>query len=199
MLSERFRRQPHPPLSGHLSQRGRLRDAYGGRDMQGTFRLVYLSLLLSLSLALFMFEGLIPLPFLAPGAKLGISNIITVIALYTLRPHDALLILLLRIVIGSLLGGGPTVMAYSLAGGLLSFGGMAALKHGGKFSVIGVSLAGGFMHNLGQLFIAAWAVESMGIFSYLPILGLCGLVTGAVIGLLAAMALPRLSFLPVPR
>ena len=106
---------------------------------------------------------------------------------------------LLRIVIGSLLGGGPTVMAYSLAGGLLSFGGMAALKQGCKFSVIGVSLAGGFLHNLGQLFIAAWAVESMGIFSYLPILGLCGLVTGAVIGILAAMALPRLSFLPVPR
>ena len=164
--------------------------------MQETFRLVYLSLLLSFSLALFMFEGLIPLPFLAPGAKLGLSNIITVLALYTLpNLRDAFLILVLRIVIGSLLGGGPTVLAYSLAGGFVSFGGMVALKHSGKFSVIGVSLAGGFLHNLGQLFIAAWVVESLGIFSYLPILGLCGLVTGAMIGLLASMALPRLSFL----
>ena len=93
----------------------RLRNAYGGKDMQGTFRLVYLSLLLSLSLALFMFEGLIPLPFLAPGAKLGLSNIITVLAIYTLpNLRDAFLILVLRIVIGSLLGGGPTVLAYSL-------------------------------------------------------------------------------------
>lgn len=168
--------------------------------MQGTFLLVYLSLLLSLSLALFMFEGLIPLPFLAPGAKLGLSNIITVLALYTLpNLRDAFLILVLRIVIGSLLGGGPTVLAYSLAGGFVSFGGMVALKHSGKFSVIGVSLAGGFLHNLGQLFIAAWVVESWGVFSYLPILGLCGLVTGALIGFLASMTLPRLSFLPSPR
>lgn len=168
--------------------------------MQGTFRLVYLSLLLSLSLALFMFEGLIPLPFLAPGAKLGLSNIITVLAIYTLpNLRDAFLILVLRIVIGSLLGGGPTVLAYSLAGGIVSFGGMAALKHSGKFSVIGVSLAGGFLHNLGQLFIAAWTVESMGIFSYLPILGLCGLVTGAMIGFLVSMTLPRLPFLPALR
>ena len=161
--------------------------------MQGTFRLVYLSLLLSLSLALFMFEGLIPLPFLAPGAKLGLSNIITVLAIYTLpNLRDAFLILVLRIVIGSLLGGGPTVLAYRLAGGLLSFGGMAALKASGRFSVIGVSLAGGFLHNLGQLAIATVAVESWGVFSYLPVLGMCGLVTGALIGFLAAMTLPRL-------
>ena len=161
--------------------------------MSKTFHLVYLSLLLSLSLALFMFETLIPLPFLAPGAKLGLANIITVLALYTL-PHlrDAFFILVLRIVIGSLLGGGPTVLAYSLAGGLLSFGGMVALKRSGRFSVIGVSLAGGFLHNLGQLAIAAWAVESMGIFYYFPILGICGIVTGAVIGFLAHGILQKL-------
>lgn len=161
--------------------------------MQGTFRLAYLSLLLSLSLALFMFEGLIPLPFLAPGAKLGLANIITVLALYTLpNLRDAFLILVLRIVIGSLLGGGPAVLAYSLAGGFVSFGGMVALKHSGKFSVIGVSLAGGFLHNLGQLFIAAWAVESWGVFSYIPVLGLCGIITGFLIGMLAHLVLMKL-------
>ena len=162
------------------------------KDMQGTFRLAYLSLLLAFSLALFLFEGLIPLPFIAPGAKLGLANLITVVALYTLSMRDALLLIVLRIVIGSLLGGGPTVLAYSLAGGLLSFGGMAALKASGRFSVIGVSLAGGFLHNLGQLAIATVAVESWGVFSYLPVLGMCGLVTGALIGFLAAMTLPRL-------
>lgn len=160
--------------------------------MKGTFHLVYLSLLLSLSLTLFLFEGLIPMPFLAPGAKLGLANIVTVIALYTLPWRDAMLILILRIAIGSLLGGGPTVMAYSLAGGLVSFGGMLALKLTGRFSVIGVSLAGGFLHNLGQLAIAAWAVDSLGIFAYLPILGLCGLGTGALIGILAMGILSKL-------
>ena len=160
--------------------------------MGGTFRLACLSLLLALSLALFLFEGLIPVPFLAPGAKLGLSNLITVLALYILGTRDALLLLILRISIGSLLGGGPTVFMYSLAGGLLSFGGMAALKRSGRFSVIGVSLAGGFLHNMGQLLIAAWAVESTGVFYYLPVLGLCGLVTGAVIGGLAYGVLVKL-------
>ena len=167
--------------------------------MKGTFHLVYLSLLLSLSPPLFLFEGMIPMPFLAPGAKLGLANIITVIALYTLPWRDAMLILILRIAIGSLLGGGPTVMAFSLAGGLVSFGGMLALKLTGRFSVIGVSMAGGFLHNLGQLAIAAWAVESTGVLYYFPILGICGMVTGAVIGLLAAGILPRLAFLPEPK
>ena len=162
--------------------------------MRGTFRLVYLSLLLALSLALFMLESLIPLPFPVPGAKLGLANIITVAALYILPGwRDALLVLLLRIVISTMLGGGPTILMYSLAGGLLSFAGMLALKASGKFSVLGVSLAGGFLHNLGQLMMAAWAVESKGIFAYLPILGLCGLGTGVLMGFLAAGLLPRLS------
>ena len=134
--------------------------------MNHTHRLVYIALLTALSLALYLLEGLIPMPFLAPGAKLGLANIVTVIALYTLPWRDAMLILILRIAIGSLLGGGPTVMAYSLAGG--------------------------FLHNLGQLFIAAWAVESLGIFTYLPILGLCGLGTGALIGILAMGILSKL-------
>lgn len=160
--------------------------------MQGNFRLAYLSLLLAFSLALFLFEGLIPLPFIAPGAKLGLANLITVVALYTLSMRDVLLLIVLRIVIGSLLGGGPTVLAYSLAGGLLSFGGMAALKASNRFSVIGVSLAGGFLHNLGQLAIATVAVASTGLFAYLPVLGLCGIGTGSLIGFMAAGILSKL-------
>ena len=60
--------------------------------MTKTFKTVYLALLVAQSLALFLFEGLIPLPFLAPGAKLGLANLITLIALYTLpRWQDTLL------------------------------------------------------------------------------------------------------------
>ena len=59
--------------------------------MTKTFKTVYLALLVAQSLALFLFEGLIPLPFLAPGAKLGLANLITLIALYTLpRWQDTL-------------------------------------------------------------------------------------------------------------
>lgn len=162
------------------------------RKMQ-VFKLVYLSLLTALSLALFLFEGLLPVPFLAPGAKLGLANIVTVLALYTLPGlREALLVLLLRIGLATLLGGGPTIFAYSLAGGLLSFLGMALLRRQGIFSLQAVSAAGGFLHNAGQLMIACAAVDSAGLFAYLPVLGPCGLVTGLIVGAAAAGILPKL-------
>lgn len=161
--------------------------------MAKTFRLVYLSLLVALSLTLFMFEGLLPVPFLAPGAKLGLANIVTVVALCTMpRWQDALLVLVSRIVLATLLGGGPAIMAYSLAGGILSFTGMVLLRRTGCFTVIGFSAAGGFLHNVGQLMIASAAIGGWGLFTYLPILGPCGLLTGGVIGWLAALLVPRL-------
>lgn len=158
-----------------------------------TRHLLYLALLTALSLSLFLFEGLIPLPFLAPGAKLGLANLVTVVALYYFpRKRDALTILLLRTVLASLFGGGPTILAYSLSGGLLSFGIMALLKEIRLFSLPAVSAAGGFFHNAGQLTIASLAVENLGLWLYLPILGPLGLVTGGLIGLAAQSALKRL-------
>ena len=161
--------------------------------MNHTQRLTYLALLTALSLALFLLEGLIPLPFLAPGAKLGLANIITVLALYTLpRWQDAALILLLRITLASLFGGGPSIMLYSLAGGLLSLASMIILKHTRHFSPLGVSCAGGFTHNLGQLLIAVILSNHTGLLNYLPILGPCGILTGFLIGYTVWLILPKL-------
>ncbi len=164
--------------------------------MSRTFRLVYLALLIAQSLALFLFEGLLPLPFLAPGAKLGLANIITLLALYTVPARDALLVLLIRVLLATMFGGGPTILAYSLAGGLLSFAAMLLLKkmsrHVATLSIVGVSAAGGFAHNVGQLLIAALVIESPGILFYLPILGPCGLLTGSLIGLAGGWTLRRL-------
>src|SRR5574344_2607749 len=103
--------------------------------MTKTFKTVYLALLVAQSLALFLFEGMLPLPFLAPGAKLGLANLSTLIALYTLpRWQDALLVILVRIALATMFGGGPTILMYSLAGGLLSFAVMLMLRHSGRFS-----------------------------------------------------------------
>jgi len=160
--------------------------------MSQTHHLVYLALLVSLSLSLFLLEGLIPLPFLAPGAKLGLSNLITVIALYSL-PHarDALLILCTRIILASFFGGGPTILLYSLSGGLLSFLTMVILKQSRAFSVLGVSAAGGCFHNIGQLFIASAVMESPLLWNYLPILAPCGIFTGLLIGTISHWILDR--------
>ena len=167
------------------------------------FRLVYLALLTALSLSLFVLEGMFPLPFLAPGAKLGLANIVTVFALYTLSAPDVLLVLCLRIGLASFFGGGPTVFLYSLAGGLLSLVAMRGLSrvvigHGHPdeprrmctstkakqplFSLPAVSAAGGFFHHLGQLFAAIAMTGTPSLLSYLAILGPIGLATGFATG-----------------
>ncbi|WP_173442040.1 Gx transporter family protein [Selenomonas ruminantium] len=146
---------------------------------------LYIALLTAISLVLFLVEGLIPLPFIAPGAKLGLANIVTVCALYTLGFRASFFIVLLRTGLASFFGGGPTVFLYSLAGGLISLSLMAALKNTSRFSIWGISAAGGFSHHLGQLFLAALAADTLNIFRYLPILGPCGLITGLCIGWLS--------------
>ena len=161
--------------------------------MSRTRRLVRLALLVGTGLSLFLLEGLVPLPFLPPGAKLGISNIVTVLALYALPGlWDALSVLLLRVVLSSLLGAGPVMLLYSLGGGLLAFAAMALLRRAGRFSVLGVSAAGGFFHNAGQIAVASLVMESPRLWGYLPILGACGLGTGWLVGIAAQGTLHRL-------
>ena len=162
--------------------------------MTKTFKTVYLALLVAQSLALFLFEGMLPLPFLAPGAKLGLANLITLLALYTLpRWQDALLVILIRIALATMFGGGPTILMYSLAGGLLSFTVMLMLRRSGRFSILGVSAAGGFAHNLGQLLIASLVIGNPDLLLYLPILGPCGILTGLLLGTCAGLVLKKLS------
>ena len=161
--------------------------------MTKTFKTVYLALLVAQSLALFLFEGLIPLPFLAPGAKLGLANLITLIALYTLpRWQDTLLVILVRIILATMFGGGPTILLYSLSGGLLRVAGMLMLRRCRCFSLLGISAAGGFAHNLGQLLVASLVIGNPNLLFYLPILGPCGIITGLLLGISASLALKKL-------
>ena len=155
--------------------------------MNNTHRLTYLSLLTAISLSLFVLEGLLPVPFLAPGAKLGLANIVTVFALYTLRARDALAVICVRIALASLFGGGPTVFFYSIAGGLVSFAAMYALKKTGRFSLPAVSAAGGFFHHVGQLAAAIAMTGTMNLLTYLAILGPVGLATGLATGWIASL------------
>ena len=162
--------------------------------MNNTHRLTYLSLLTAISLSLFVLEGLLPVPFLAPGAKLGLANIVTVFALYTLRARDVLAVILVRIALASLFGGGPTVFFYSIAGGLLSFAAMYALKKTGRFSLPAVSAAGGFFHHVGQLAAAIAMTGTMSLLTYLAILGPVGLATGLATGWTASLVRKRVRF-----
>lgn len=130
-------------------------------------------------------EILIPFSFGIPGVKLGLANLVIIIALYEMDFKYAFVINAIRIVIASLLFSGLFGMMYSIAGGLLSILVMWALKKTGLFSMIGVSMAGGLAHNLGQLLVAAFLVSNLKMFIYFPVLIFSGIGSGILIGIVS--------------
>ena len=149
-------------------------------------------LMASLALIFSYVEAIIPYNPGIPGIKLGIANVVTVIALYKFGPKDAVAVSFIRIVIAGLLFNGLFGMLYSLAGASLSLIGMIILKKTGLFSVTGVSMAAGVLHNLGQLLMAAALIEDLRIFFYFPVLMFSGIAAGILVGIISALVLKAL-------
>ena len=149
-------------------------------------------LLAALALIFSYVEAIIPYNPGIPGIKLGIANVVTVIALYKFGAKDAAAVSVIRIVIAGLLFNGLFGMLYSLAGAVLSLTGMIALKKTGLFSVTGVSMAAGVLHNMGQLLVAAALIEDRRIFFYFPVLLFSGIAAGILVGIAATMILKAL-------
>lgn len=146
-------------------------------------------MLTSLALIFSYIEFLIPFSALGiPGLKLGLANLITVFLLYETKAPTAFAVSLVRIFLSSLLFG-AAMLPYSLAGGVLSFLVMLLLKKSRLFSMVGISIAGGVSHNIGQLFVAAVIIENLRVFYYLPILLAAGALTGFGIGIIAKAVL----------
>ena len=158
-------------------------------------RVAYFGVFTALALIFSYIETLIPFNFGIPGVKLGLANLIIVFALYKIDLKDVYLLAIVRVVLSGFLFGNYFSIVYSLAGGLLSLSVMAFLKHKGGYSLMGVSMAGGVFHNVGQILVAMILVETFSIVYYLPVLLLAGLVTGAFIGVVAREVLKRLTFL----
>lgn len=150
--------------------------------------------LTALSLILFLLESMLPLPIPAPGAKLGLSQVVVLFALYCFSAKDAFLLLVIKCALSSMFFGGPTVFIYSAAGGLLSLSVMIALKESKKFSIFGVSAAGGFFHNFAQLTVAYFILNTKSFFYYISVLGPVGIVTGLIVGFLAKEILRRINY-----
>lgn len=143
------------------------------------------AVLAALALIFSYVEAIIPPIVPMPGVKLGIANLVIIIALYSIDFRHAFTINIVRIVVAGLLFGGLFGMLYSLAGGVLSLVVMGLLKKTKLFSIVGVSMAGGVTHNLGQLIVAALIVENAKMFLYFPVLLFSGLITGILIGIAA--------------
>lgn len=164
-----------------------------------TSKMLYTALLVAMALILYIFEGMIPVPFITPGAKLGLANLVIMISVYTLDSYkDSFLVLLLRLLLSTMLGGSISTLLYSAAGGLLSFAIIVLVKElGGKYvSIIGVSASAAVFHNIGQLFVASLILENFGVFLYLPVLSLAGIGTGIFVGLSANYLLSHLRKIP---
>lgn len=157
-----------------------------------TKKITIAALMAALALIFSYIEVLIPFNAGIPGIKLGIANIVVIIALYYLGAGYAITVNIVRVMIAGLLFNGLFGALYSLAGAIISFLVMAALKKTGIFSVVGVSMAGGVAHNLGQILVAAFLVSNIKVFVYFPVLVISGVITGAVIGILAWNVLKKL-------
>ena len=162
--------------------------------MNKTKRLTLCAILIALALALSYTERFIPLQMVIPlpGVKLGLANIVTLIALYLMGPKAALLILVPRCIFGAVFGGGITGLAFSLTGGLLAMGTMILSRKIPIFSVYGVSILGAAAHNIGQILAAMVLMNSVYIGAYLPYLLAVALFTGFATGAAGAGVLRAL-------
>ena len=156
-------------------------------------KVAYFGVFTTLALIFSYVETLIPIQFGIPGVKLGLANLIIVIALYRMKLSEAYLLSIVRVLLAGFIFGNYFSIIYSLAGGLLSLTVMALLRKKGGFSVIGVSIAGGVFHNIGQLIIASVIVETFSVMYYVPVLLIAGLVTGLLIGIASDGMLKRLA------
>lgn len=145
-------------------------------------KMVFLSFLVGIALVIYVIESQIPVLF--PGIKLGLANMISLTALILLGWKEALTVMLLRTLLGSIFGGTMSAFMFSIAGGILSNVVMIILyKYFKKFiSLSTISICGAIFHNIGQLLVASIIIEDFRIYIYLPVLLISAIVTGYFIG-----------------
>lgn len=154
----------------------------------------FITMLAAQAVVISLIERMITPPFaFAPGAKLGLGNLISLIAIFTLPARDSVKVVALRLLISTFLGGTFSTFLYGFAGTSLSYLGMLAAKQLGpkRVSPIGISILGGMLHNLGQLVVFATIARSFYVLNYLPILSVTGILSGLLVGLAATYLLEK--------
>lgn len=160
--------------------------------MKKTKKMVLISLLVAIALVIYIIESQIPVLF--PGIKLGLANSISLVVLVFLGWKEALLVMSLRILLGSIFTGNMASFMFSIAGGLLSNIIMIILLKNFKdnLSLPTISVCGAIFHNIGQLFAASFVIQDFRIYIYLPVLLISAVVTGYFVGILTSLLYPRL-------
>ena len=163
------------------------------RDSRTASRKIALcAMLMALAMIFSYVEVLIPINLGVPGIKLGVANLVVVVGLFFLPAGEVLMISVARILLmGYLFGNGMSIL-YSLAGAALSLTVMTFMKKKSGFSILGISVAGGVSHNIGQLIIASLITMTSGLIYYAPALLISGVITGLLIGTLTGEVLKRI-------
>lgn len=156
-----------------------------------TSKFVLAAVLCGIALALSLIDGAISSLLPLPGFKLGLANVVSLFALYSLGLPWAALICVVRSLLTAMLSGNMTMLLFSLAGGLLSLLVMFLLFK--KLSLIKTSVVGGVAHNLAQLAAAALLTATPQVGYYLPVLALTGAVCGFFIGVVCVLVFSRLN------
>lgn len=157
-----------------------------------TRRIAYLALLTALTVVLGYMEAMIPLPVTIPGVKLGLANITVLIALYLMGPRYGFALTLMKVAVTSLLVGSPSMMLFSAAGSVLAFAGMWALWRTDKVNVLVISVIAAILHNMGQLLVAIWVMNTLAILVNLPIMIIAACITGTITGMVARAVIEAL-------
>lgn len=169
-----------------------MRCAVNGRNSK-IKRIAFLGLCTSVALLLSYIEAIVPPIYAAvPGIKIGMPNIAIIFVLYRFGLRDAAAVSFLRICISSLLFGNPMTLAYSFAGAVLSLAVMAVLKKADFLSTVGVSVAGGVTHNIGQILVAMVLLGTAEIGYYMIVLAVTGTLSGVFIGLCGGFMIKRI-------
>lgn len=155
-------------------------------------RLARMAMLLALAVIMGYLEALIPVVPMIPGIKLGLANFVIVLVMYLFSFREAAVISALRIILVGFLLSNMSMILYSLVGAVLSLTVMALLKRTPHFSIYGISMAGGIMHNIGQLLVAGALMGFQAILWYVPFLLLAGMLAGLLIGFLVRVSYGRL-------
>jgi heptaprenyl diphosphate synthase len=165
--------------------------------MNRTRHIVLLALFVTIASILHVVESYLPVPLPVPGVKLGLANVVSLVVIVVYSWREALYVSILRVVLGSLMGGtflGFTFMM-SMGGALVSTMAMFFARRFflPPFSLVGVSVLGAVVHNITQLLIAAIAINSWNLLWYLPYMLLFAIPTGIITGFVARYFLLKMS------
>jgi len=155
-------------------------------------KVAYIGILSALAIIMGYLEAIIPFNIGVPGIKLGICNIVILVALYRLGLSEALIVSMIRVIVIALLFGNIMSIMYSAAGALLSLGIMWLLKKTNLFGILGVSAAGGAVHGMAQVVVAYLLTNAFPVMWYMPILMIAGLFTGIIIGAVSYLIMTRI-------